>query len=117
VHGVLGIQPDPEVPGFRRFVIRPGVTDDSALTWARGHYDSIRGRIAVSWRREGGAFQLDVQVPPNTEARLELPAKRLEQITEGGRRLAEVEGVTSARMGNDRAMLHVAAGDYRFVCA
>ena len=116
LHGVLGIQPDPDVPGFKRFVIRPGVTDHPSLTWARGHYDSIRGRIAVSWRREGGVFHLEAHVPPNAEARLELPAKRLEQITESDRGLADVEGVISARMGPDRAVLHVAAGDYRFIC-
>jgi alpha-L-rhamnosidase len=116
VHGVLGIQPDPEVPGFKRFIIRPGVTDDSVLTWARGHYDSIRGRIAVSWRREGGAFLLDVQVPPNTEAQLELPTTRLDGITESGRGLPRVAGVMSARMGGGRALLHLASGEYRFAC-
>jgi alpha-L-rhamnosidase len=116
VHGVLGIQPHPEHPGFQHFVIRPGVTDHPSLTWARGHYDSIHGRIAVAWRQEGGVFHLEAQVPPNTRARLELPAARVEDVTEEGRPAAQCDGVLSAATGTERVVLQLASGTYRFAC-
>ena len=35
IDDVLGIQPDPDHPGFKHFVIRPGPIDQPALTWAQ----------------------------------------------------------------------------------
>ncbi|MGA1531419.1 MAG: alpha-L-rhamnosidase N-terminal domain-containing protein, partial [Kiritimatiellia bacterium] len=53
---VLGIRNDPEYPGFARFNIHPEPV--TGVDWARGHYDSPRGRIAVDWKKEGGVFTL-----------------------------------------------------------
>ena len=72
IHGILGIQPDPKNPGFKHFVIRPAPLD---LAWAKGHYDSLYGRIESSWRNEGGKFTLEVTVPPNTTATVILPGE------------------------------------------
>ncbi len=72
IHGILGIQPDAKHPGFRHFFIRPTPLD---LTWAKGHYDSLYGRIESSWRNEGGRFMLEVKVPPNTTATVFLPGE------------------------------------------
>ncbi len=44
LEGVLGVRIDPENPGYKHFFVKPGVVGD--LTWARGHFDSIHGRIA-----------------------------------------------------------------------
>ncbi|MDR1454154.1 MAG: hypothetical protein LBJ01_00745, partial [Tannerella sp.] len=43
------------------------------LTWAKGSYHAITGRIEVSWTDAGGAFALDVTVPANTEATIVTP--------------------------------------------
>jgi hypothetical protein len=72
IQGILGIQPDPQAPGFKRFVIRPAPLD---LTWAKGHYDSLYGRIESNWRHEAGRFTLEVTVPPNTTATVILPGR------------------------------------------
>src|SRR6185295_12037603 len=47
---LAGIRPD--APGFKRIRIRPQVVGD--LTWARGSYDSVYGRIASEWKLEKG---------------------------------------------------------------
>ncbi len=70
---ILGIEPDDAGPGFRRFSIRP--RPGGGLKWARGTYDSIRGPIVVEWRIAGGRLTLKAGVPPNTTARIVVPAK------------------------------------------
>ena len=40
---VLGIQCDPATVAFKQIIIRPHIVGD--LRWARGSYDSIRGKI------------------------------------------------------------------------
>jgi alpha-L-rhamnosidase len=72
IQGILGIQPDPKAPGFKHFVIRPAPLD---LSWAKGHYDSLYGRIESTWRHEAGRFMLEVTVPPNTTATVILPGR------------------------------------------
>ena len=58
-------------PGYRRFRVapRPG----GGVTAARTHHDAPHGRIEVAWQRDGVEGQLDVTVPPGTEAELLLP--------------------------------------------
>jgi alpha-L-rhamnosidase len=107
-----GITPDPEHPGFERMIIRPRV--DGPLTEASAGYRSIRGTISVAWKRAAGAMTLDVQVPANTTARLEIPARSLEAIRESGSRLDSVEGITSTEWKDGRARVILGSGTYRF---
>ena len=44
-----GLNLDPASPGFKRFVVKPGVTSDSSLTWAKCSYESECGRIKTGW--------------------------------------------------------------------
>ena len=114
VHGVLGIQPDPEVPGFRRFVVRPGLLDCPELRSAEGHHDCIHGRIVVAWRRDGTRCELDLRVPPNTRAQVYLPAEDERGIREGGGELPQAEGVRGIIAAGQGIRLEVLSGSYRF---
>jgi alpha-L-rhamnosidase len=68
---ILGIEPDESQPGYKHFFIRP--QPGGSLTYARGSLDSVRGKIAVDWRRAGDALTLEVTIPPNTSATVTLP--------------------------------------------
>jgi alpha-L-rhamnosidase len=111
-HDLLGIQPDPAAPGFQQIVVAPQVVGD--LTWAKGHYDSIRGRIAVSWKRDGGALALDVTIPANAAATVSVPAGDPAGVTEGGKPAGESPGVKFLRREEGRAIYAVGAGRYAF---
>jgi len=114
INGVLGIQPNPGAPGFKHFVIRPGPIDQPELTWARGHYDSIHGRITSAWGRSGNTFELTVEIPPNTTALVYLPGTSADTVTENGRALAEVAEIKLIRTESDRLVLAVPSGRYQF---
>jgi len=66
---VLGVAP--LEAGFRQFVVAP---KPAGLNWARGAFPSVRGDIAVSWERGPRSFRLTVDVPPETTARVVVPA-------------------------------------------
>jgi alpha-L-rhamnosidase len=51
---------------FKRFVIAPEPV--AGLDWVKAEHDSPYGLIRREWRRENGAFVLEVEVPVNTEA-------------------------------------------------
>jgi alpha-L-rhamnosidase len=68
---LLGLNPDPDAPGWKHFIVRP--KPGGGIDWARGSYHSIRGVIEVDWRIDEGELRLDLTVPPNTTATVILP--------------------------------------------
>lgn len=57
--------------GYDKIRIRP--EPDALLTYAKGHYKSIYGKIETEWEKKDGRFNLKVTIPCNTEAVIELP--------------------------------------------
>ena len=68
---ILGLTPSEEAPGFKKFNVRPYVID--GINAASGSYKSQYGNIAINWNVSGGVFSIDVEVPANTVALIELP--------------------------------------------
>jgi len=116
IHGVLGIQPGPQIAGFARFVVRPGVIDHADLTSAEGHYDSLRGRISVAWRRAEGKFNMDVTLPPNTRARVYLPVQNASSVRESGHDLRHVDGIEAVESNGTSTVVVIGSGQFHFSC-
>jgi alpha-L-rhamnosidase len=106
--------------GYRRIVIWPrppkeGSNPDNApINWVRAHYDSIHGRIASAWKREARRFSLDVTIPPNTTARIGLPADQVAGVVESGAPLAKGGAIRAVTAADGTVWVDVAAGAYRF---
>jgi alpha-L-rhamnosidase len=111
---VAGIGVDPDQPGFRHIIIRPRPGGD--LTHAEGSIDSVYGKISTGWKLEQGKFFLDVTVPANTTATVELPSKNLSSVQEGGRDIAGVPDIKPVPRDDEDAQLLIGSGDYHFTC-
>ncbi|MFQ5631760.1 MAG: family 78 glycoside hydrolase catalytic domain, partial [bacterium] len=109
---ILGINPDPEKPGYEHIIIcpQPGGT----LTWARGHCDSIRGRIAVAWRLQDGQIHLDVEIPVNTTATVYLPASEASKLFESGRPADDVDEIEFVTIESNSKVYRIGNGRYGF---
>ena len=65
--------------GWERILVRPDgreQVDSAAL-----RTDTVRGRVAVSWRRVGRVFQLEVQVPVGSTAEVHVPSAAVSDVT------------------------------------
>lgn len=62
----LGIHPSEE-GGFGKVTLAPIPDPTGKITSAKGHYDSVHGRIEVSWERLGEEFLYTVSVPEGME--------------------------------------------------
>jgi alpha-L-rhamnosidase len=109
---IVGLNPDERAPGYKRFFVRP--RPPGAITWARAGYRSVRGKIAIAWRREESRFELDLTVPVNTTAAVYVPAAGPGAVTEGGVPAAQAKGVEFLRMEEGCAVFEVAGGAYTF---
>jgi alpha-L-rhamnosidase len=88
---LAGIRPDEGAVGFDRFRIEPMVLD--GLEWVDAIYESVRGTVRSSWRVEEGLLHLDVEVPVNTTAAVQIPTSEPGSAREGGRLLREVPSI------------------------
>ena len=109
---LAGIRPDPANPGFRHVLIHPYPAGD--LTFVKASHESLYGKIAASWKRDGGAFTLSVSIPPNTSATVWMPAKDAASVTESGHPVAHARGVKFLRTEGDSALFEIESGDYMF---
>lgn len=83
INGLSGIRRDPRSDkGFRNFIVRPPVLNSPELTWAKASFESSAGTIRSAWKRENGKLSLEVTVPPNCTAELELPSAAAGRVTE-----------------------------------
>jgi len=118
--GLLGIERDessPAAAGFRRFILNP--QHGGTITYAKGHYDSMSGRISSDWtRNDNGTFEYKFTVPANTVATVFIPSASADSaVLEGGAPAANAKGVTFLRYdaAAGRAVYEVVSGTYRFV--
>lgn len=112
-HDILGIQPDPDAPGFKHLFLRPALYDQ--LEFARGSYASSHGKIVSNWRNEGRDFHWQIVIPANTEATLRLPSWKGGSITESGQPLEAGKEIRILTRSDHHLELRVPAGRYRFI--
>jgi alpha-L-rhamnosidase len=108
--GIGGIRP--ASPGFKKIHIEPVIRD--GLTWAKTSYDSIHGKIATAWKREGQRLTLEVVVPANTTATVCVPARDMASVTESGKPVKNAGSVKFLRMDKENAIFEVGSGIYKF---
>jgi len=108
-----GIRPDLKGPGFKKIIIKPAVVGD--LTWVKAHYDSIHGRIASAWKREGDTLTMNVTIPANTTATVYVPCGAGAKVTESGTPAESASGVKLLRTEGAAVVYEVGSGTYAFV--
>lgn len=107
-----GLEVDPAHPGFTRAIVAPQPGD--GITWAKTSLQSMVGRYAVDWSREGDGMMLKVAVPANGAALVKLPDARIEAVTESGVALADAPGCANPRQEAGCVVIEVGAGEYTF---
>ncbi len=109
---VAGIEIDTDAPGYKRVLIQP--QPGGGLTYAHATLDSIYGHIQSKWKLENDNFHLSVTIPANTEGIVRIPARSVDEISEQGESLSQVDGVREVRQEGDTVIVTVGSGEYNF---
>ncbi len=110
---ILGINPDDKHPGFKHFFIKP--KPGGSLTWARGEYNSIHGKIHVDWKLADGKINLKIETPANTNATVVVPTNNPASFAKMNPALPK--DVKIIKMGKKDVTLSVQGGTYAFVAS
>jgi alpha-L-rhamnosidase len=108
---IIGIQPDYNSPGFRHFILRP--LPGGSITWAKGSFSSISGKIEAGWKKEGNKFEYSFTIPANTTATVYVPAKSIDKV-EIIFNLAEGE-FSNTGYADGYAVFEIESGKYKAV--
>jgi alpha-L-rhamnosidase len=119
----LGIQRHPTKTGFQEFILKPTPDPTKNITSAKGHYESLYGRIESSWETtptppssnlkntEGGKTTFKIAVPANSSAILYLPTNNLSKIKENGQPISKWK---EAKVESGQVRLSLGSGAYVF---
>ena len=112
IQGIGGIRIDEKSPGFRHFLIKPGIVGD--LTFAHASYRSPYGKIASNWRLKRGLLHMDVTVPPGSTATVYVPTTNARRRDRGPTARRAVAGSSSRENREGKAVFEVDSGEYAF---
>jgi len=115
IRGIGGIRPDPEEYGMKQFFIKPNLVGD--LSYANTRSASLYGPIVSNWSRSGTAGRFHFEVPPNTTAKVYVPAGDLRDVLEAERPAAQAAGVSSLGKEGKYAVFSIESGAYDFFSA
>jgi len=113
--GLGGIRQQEGDFGFKHILIEPEMV--RGLDWVKASYHAINGDISVHWQRKNGNLQLEISIPPNTDAQIVLPSIYAGEITESGKALAANKNITQLAKQGDKIRLGIIAGSYSFTIA
>lgn len=110
----LGIQRDENTPAFKHFILKPEPDVNGTMTYAKGYYDSMYGRIKSSWSISGNEVNYSFSIPANTSATLYLPSTSLKQVKESGKSCKKSKGVKYIDAKDGYVILELQSGNYEF---
>lgn len=109
---VAGIELDPDVPGFQRFILRPFIGE--GLESARSSYRTMHGEILSDWKRADGNLIWAVRIPANSSAKVFLPSNPDSVITESGVPVEKAAGLRVSGRENNFLICEAVSGFYNF---
>lgn len=108
-----GIEPAADAVGFDRINLHPRFV--KGVDFVNCTYRSVRGAVTCNWKREGDSVTMQLHVPVNSTAELQLPA--VSSITEGGCPAAEADGVEKLDAPEGAIKYRLESGSYNFKLA
>ena len=106
----LGILRDDNSPGFKHFILQPEPDATEQMTFAKGYYDSMYGRIESSWEIKNATCYYRFVVPPNTSATVYLSAQNKKDVIINSKK----RSIEFLRMENSKAVFKLVSGVYSF---
>lgn len=79
---MAGLEVDPAMPGYKHIRIQP--QPGGRFTSASASHQTMYGPVSSAWTLKEGAFELTIEVPPNTRATVRLPKAQLGNVTDSG---------------------------------
>jgi hypothetical protein len=107
-----GIRVDLSKTDPEQIVIRPYFCP--GIEWVKTSYQSILGRIACDWKRQGKQCSMRVLIPINAGASVCIPVKDNTLVNEGSKPISQSADVKLVNQEPTQAIFTIGSGEYSF---
>ncbi|WP_431200801.1 alpha-L-rhamnosidase C-terminal domain-containing protein [Mucilaginibacter sp. P19] len=77
-------------------------------------YQTAYGLVKSSYNNTTSSFNWHVAIPPNSSALVYVPAKAMDEVTEGGKKISIIKYIKPVKIENGKVVLSIGSGDYDF---
>ena len=99
--------------GYKHIIIKPN--PGGGFTNVDADLKTYYGLVSSHWKVENGKFVLNVSVPPNTTARVFIPASSANDISESGKALTSSKEIKVGGTEGGYVIMDVGSGNYNFI--
>lgn len=110
---MAGIDTYESAPGYKEIKIMPHIGGD--FTYANADYQTNYGLVSSHWKNENGQLQMNVEIPANTTARIFIPAKSGDAVTENNQPITSSKDFKVVGQQGDYVEVDAGSGKYNFV--
>lgn len=110
---LAGMNTDPEEPGYRHIIFCPQPVGD--LSHAKYSNQTSVGEAGIYWKNEEHKFLMEVTVPVGSHAKVYVPVRKNNQISESGNQISDSDVLKSLDKENGYLVFEVKSGHYQFV--
>lgn len=108
-----GLDTYEDEPGYKHIKIKP--TIGGKFTSIKASLDTYYGTVGSEWEVDTeGILLMKVTIPPNTYAKVYIPAINLETVTENNKSLSKAKDIEVLGMEGDYVMVELGSGEYLF---
>jgi alpha-L-rhamnosidase len=107
---LTGIHLDLSRSAPKQIEIKPAIVP--GLEWAQASHQSVLGKIASRWERDGDSLKLAIQIPFNAAATLHIPTTDAGSIVENGQAFSHSPGVRLVKTAEKEAIFEVGSGSF-----
>lgn len=111
--GLCGIKQDDNSVAFKEIIISPQPVEN--ISFAEASYNSPYGTIKSSWNKVDGRFELEVEIPANTTAKVFIPANSIDDIIESGKTIKNKKQFQFEGYKDGKVIIRIGSGAYKFV--
>ena len=112
---IAGIDTKTDEPGYKGIVIKPTIGGN--LNTVAADYQTNYGKVSSHWQVNGSSLVMDVTIPANTTATVYIPGTDSNGITEGGKAITGIPGLTVGEARDGYVAVNVGSGVYHFSVA
>ena len=109
---VAGIDTEESGPGYKHIRIMPHIGGN--LTEVKATYTSDYGLIVSHWRVDSSNVHLNVEIPPNTTAKIYVPAASVERVTENNKTVSASKEIRVIGKEKEYLVIEAGSGKYQF---
>ncbi len=99
-------------PGYKSFTIQP--VPGGGMHFARALLYTPYGKVLSSWKFDNGKFDLTIEIPANTNARVKLPWADARLLTINGQVISRTHFPFSFKIEYDGVWVDLGSGTYKF---